>query len=530
MKIKLIFILFLFSTLSVLAQDVVKNLDGTVTFVTSNNVYVRFENTDDIKIGDKLQLNRKECLAVSEKSSTSVVCTVINDCVVNTGDAVTYTAVITEEVPSEKIEDNVDETIPAEVVQPKTTYTEKSQYEENMRGSISAASYNTFSNIREDRHRLQTRFSLDANHIDGGKFSIESNLVYRSVLSAPENYSGRTSIFNVYNLNTTYQATSDLSINVGRRINPKASTFGANDGLQVENYFGNFYVGGLVGFRPDFFDYGFNSDLFQYGGFAGIETNTSEFYSTTTIGAMEQTNTGATDRRYIFFQHASTIASNLNLFSSMELDIFSPDGGNSRLTNLYLSARYRFSKAANVMVSYDSRKQIIYYETFQSDIERLLDDDLARQGLRARINVRPAKIIWLGVSYSNRSQSDDQNKSDNINGYATLTKIPGVGGRLNLSYNMNTSRYLTSDIISARHSRDLVKDKLQGDFYFRNANYDYTNQESSYAQNFYGIGLSYRISRSWQLSFSGELSQFEEENNIRVYTQLTKRFYSKKKK
>jgi len=272
--------------------------------------------------------------------------------------------------------------------------------------------------------------------------------------------------------------------------------------------------------------------LLQYGGYAGIETNSASFYSQTTLGVMEQTNGSETDRRYIYFQHNSTIASNLNLFSTMELDIFGGEAGGSRLTNLYLSARYRFSRAVNAMISYDSRKQIIYYQTFLTQIEQFLDDDLARQGLRLRLNVRPSKLIWLGASYSSRFQSDSQNASDNIYGYATLTKIPSVGGRLNISYNTNSSNYLTSNIASIRYSRDVVKGDLNADVYFRNAKYDYENRDETFTQNYFGGGLNWNIARSWQFSINAELSTLDanDEKNYRFYTRLTKRFYSKKKR
>ncbi|RMA57281.1 hypothetical protein [Ulvibacter antarcticus] len=532
MKHYIICILTLFLGASdILAQDDRERLTGTVTFVTSNNVYVRFDTTEDIQIGATLQLNKVDCLLVSEKSSTSVVCTIINDCEVTKGQTVQYVAAASETIPKEIIEDNVDKSIPAEVIQPKEPYSVKeSIYKEKVNGRISAASYNNFSNLRENRHRFQSRFSLNADHLSDGKFSLETYIAYRNNYSVPENYKGRTSIFNVYNLNGTYDVTPSLWVSLGRKINRKASTFGANDGLMVEKHFGNFYVGAVGGFRPDFFDYGFNSDLLQYGGYVGIESKTASIYSSTTLGAMEQTNAGATDRRYVFFQHSSTIASDLNLFGSAEMDIFGNTGNETRLTNLYLSARYRFSRAANFSLSYDSRKRIVYYETFETEIERLLDEDLARQGIRARLNVRPTKIIWAGVSYSSRFQSDDQNKSDNIYGYATLTKIPALGGRLNVSYNANTSRYLKSNIISVRHSRDLLKNYVYADIYFRMADYDYITQDNQYTQNYYGVTLNYRISRSWQFNISGEMSQLDEENNFRFYTQLTKRFYTKKKK
>lgn len=518
-----------FCLASMLGQDEKQDvLKGSVTFVTATNVYAKFASTEKIEIGSVLQIHGANCLKVTEKSSSSVVCTILNDCVIKTGDEVGYTLPVIA-APKEVIEDNVDENIPAEVIQPLEVLPEKeSLYKEYIIGRVSVASYNIFSDTREDNQRFLGRFSLNANHLGDGKFSIESFLSYQNLMTVSDTYDGRTDIFNIYNLNVKYDITPTLWAAVGRKINPKASVFGANDGLQVEKYFGQFYVGGVAGFRPDIYDYGFNSDLLQYGGYVGVETNDKSFRSTTTLGAMEQTNNGATDRRYIFFQHSSSIGQNLGLFASSELDIFNPNASAStRLTNLYASLRYRFSRSANLMVSYDSRKRIIYYETFQSQIDQILDDDLARQGIRVRLNVRPVKKLWLGGSYSRRFESDQQNKSDNYYGYATFTDLPWIGGQINGSYNLNQNNYMSSTIISARYSRYFFKDVLFAEFYFRKADYDYDSQVTISTQNYYGTNLNFNFAKTWQFSLSGEFAQFEEENNIRIFAQLTKRFKSK---
>ncbi len=48
-----------------------------------------------------------------------------------------------------------------------------------------------------------------------------------------------------------------------------------------------------------------------------------------------------------------------------------------------------------------------------------------------------------------------------------------IGGRLSLSYNRNESNYLLSNIGSIRYSRDIVKNKLYADFYYRFVDYNY---------------------------------------------------------
>jgi hypothetical protein len=316
---------------------------------------------------------------------------------------------------------------------------------------------------------------------------------------------------------------------LGRKINPKMSSLGAIDGLQVEKYFGKNYVGGIAGFRPDIFDYSFNPDLFQYGAFYGRITDNKSFRSESTVGFIEQRNSGEIDRRYIYVQHSSTVGSKLNLFASTEVDIYNKvnDTVNNdiRLTNLYVSARYRFNRKVNAMVSYDSRKRILYYETFQSDIERLLDEDIARQGLRLRVNIRPIKYLTTGFGYSKRFQSDSENKSDNFNAYASYSKIPTIDGRVYLSYNINSSNYLKSNILSFRYSRYLIKNKLDADFSYRLANFDYFNSFTpTYDQHYFGLNLSLRINRKLYLSAYGELATANREDNYRIFTKLIKRF------
>ena len=200
---------------------------------------------------------------------------------------------------------------------------------------------------------------------------------------------------------------------------------------------------------------------------------------------------------------------------------------------MFASARYRFNRYFNATLSYDSRKRIIYYETFQTEIERLLDNDIARQGVRIRINGRPVQNVNAGFSYSKRFQNDDQNKSDNIYVYLGLSKIPGIGGNVSVNYNVNSSNYLQSNILSLRHSRTLIKNKLNADFYFRMANYIYLNSNSfnsTLNQNYYGANLSLNITRKLMLSVSGEYSTTDQENSYRIYTKLVKRFNSKRKK
>ena len=525
MKYLFIFLIaFTALTYNDFAQDNEPILKGQVTFITSQNIYVKFVNTESIGIGDTLNLSKTNtsCLLVKSKSSSSCVCQIIEGCEIQKGDEVLYTNTL-------KPEAEIVEFQPKQILEPEILDVEEEPiYKEKIRGRISASTYSTISSDRDDRHRIMSRLSINADHIKDSKFSFNSYLNYRHIMDQAESSSlQKNSLLRIYNLGVRYDATSSLSLTLGRNINPKISSIGAIDGLQVEKYFANKYAGAIVGFRPDIFDYGFNANLLQYGGYVGAITNMENFYSQTTIGAIEQRGNGDIDRRYTYLQHSSTIFEKLNIFSSLEMDIFSKVNyttkNNPRLTNLYVSARYRFSRKFNMMLSYDSRKRIIYYETFQTELDRLLDDDIARQGVRARINIRPYKNILAGASYSKRFQSDSENKSDNIYGYVTLSKVPNIGGRLSLTYNRNESNYLESNIGAVRYSRAFLNGRLNTDYYYRLVYYDYTSSIESLQQNYFGASASYNINRKLLFSISGELSTFNEENNIRIYSRIVQR-------
>ncbi|MBT8228702.1 MAG: hypothetical protein KJO50_00485 [Bacteroidia bacterium] len=509
-------------------------IGGHVSYVTSKNVYVKFESTSVINAGDTLILSResqlKSCLVVRQKSSSSCVCQRIGDCQVSKDDQVFFKWIKTKNPTSENEEPSVNLNIdPVESID--TIYPDYEQdknvpeFEQKIRGRISAASYSSLPEMQENRHRLMYRFSLNADHINNSRISFQSYINYRQYLNDGTQPSGRNNNFlRVYNLSLRYEANESTSLTLGRRINHKASSLGAIDGLQLEKFFGNFYTGLIAGFRPDIFEYDFNPDLFEYGAYLGLRSETSHVFSTTTAGLLEQRNQGFIDRRYIYFQHSSTINRKLSLFGSAELDLYNNINGDLRLTNLYTSARYRFSRRIELTLSYDSRKRILYYETFKTDIERLLDDDEARQGIRIRLGLRPIKFIYTGISFSNRFQSDQQNKSENINAYLSMVRLPLIKGSLSISFNQNKSNYLESRIYSIRHSRSIIKGKLTADFYFRNVNYAYLNSENGTSQNYFGAYLNLRLLKKLMFSILGELNTREEEKNYRVNTKLNFRF------
>jgi hypothetical protein len=522
--------LLLLSTRTV-AQEAVP---GEVTFITAQHIYVRFDRTEGIAVKDTLELVKggtvSPCLVVTSMSSTSCVCTIVSGCKFEKGDRVQTRGLHAIEPKEGTRRSGAARTRTVE----EDTLGARG---ERIRGRLSAATYSTIPSERESDHRVMYRFSMNANNIANSKFSAETYLNYRRLYPARmENHPQRTEFFNVYNLAVTYAPDSNTTITLGRKINNSASSIGAIDGLQVERRHGIFFAGAIVGFRPDIHTYGLNLDLLEYGGYVGTQLTTSNVNSRSTVGLLQQTNNGMVDRRYAYLQHSSTYKGNLNIFSSGELDLYGTVGSGVRLTNFFLSSRYRISRKVDVFASYDSRRRVVFYETFRNDVEVLLDDDDARQGARVRLNVRPTKKIGLGMAYSKRFQADGGNASDNIGGYVNFNMDPERVGRWAVQANRNTSSYVRSDVLSFRHSRTLVPKHVTMSVYYRLVDYLYANRSDGSpvsartSQRYYGADISVNFARSFSFMVLGELATLLDEQNYRLNMTLVKRFDSKKQR
>ncbi|GAB4421095.1 MAG: hypothetical protein OHK0039_35470 [Bacteroidia bacterium] len=501
---------------------------GQVTFVTSRNVYVGFAETGGIEAGDTLHLQPADvpCLLVTNKSSTSVVCVPLGDCVVVKGMQVAARpgrSVAPEPVP-EKPAPTIEET-PRE--EPPSAPTRPAEV---IRARVAASAYNTIGSERDDRHQVLGQVFLNADHIAHSGFSLEAHGTYRQIFPTDTaRFDPQTRFLRLYNLALRYQGGQGTRLSLGRRIDPRIASLGALDGLQVEQQWGQGHIGAIVGSRPDIRTHALNPDLLAYGAYVGWQHRGKDSRSETTLGIIEQRNRRALDRRYAYFQHNSSLSRQLLLFASGEVDLYQRidgvAGGDLRLSNLYTSITYRPDRRLSLMLSYDSRKQILYYETLQTEIERLLEDDLARQGVRLRLNLRPLRGLQVGASYSKRFQSDTQNRSDNVHGYVSATRLPWIGGRLSATYNRNASNYLITDAGALRHSRELLSGKAEAELYCRLVRYRFGEGTTNRLQHYAGTQVQFRFSRTCSLGVSGEFSTFNGERNYRLYTRLVKRFH-----
>jgi hypothetical protein len=254
-------------------QTSIENLSGKVSFVSSQNIYVKFKSTSGISVGDTLYIPSNEnlvpVLIVKNLSSTSCVCTTITSESLPPDHLIIARAKVSAARPSEKPGENLAVVAPVSVVSDTTvkSISVKSERKQKISGSISVNSYSDFSNtIADNSQRFRYSFSMNANNIADSKFSAESYISFRHKLGDwAEVQSNVFNALKIYNLAVKYDPNKTTQVILGRKINPKISSIGSIDGLQFEKTLGKFALGAVAGSRPDYSTYGFNFNLFQFG-------------------------------------------------------------------------------------------------------------------------------------------------------------------------------------------------------------------------------------------------------------------------
>ena len=440
---------------------------GKVNYQTAENVYVNFESTEGIEKNDTLFIQQRQKLKpvikVNYISSKSVAGGMIGNVKLTTGDLVIALIKIKSDVEKSPAGNSVVlipeqeeelQQLPSEVSDIKTTI------KPVVKGRVTMQSYSNFSNSvnRFDYQRWRYTFRLNAKNIGSSGLSYTQyiNFAYRSdewnsVTSNP----GRA--IRVYDLALNYDFSESTNLWFGRHINRKVSSLSAVDGLQFETRVSSFTTGVILGSRPNFSDMGFNTKLFEYGVYVNRFDSVGQRGMESSLGYFEQTNNSNTDRRFLYFQHINSAIKNVRIFLSSEVDLYKNIPGKSKndfsLTSLFVSTNIRPTNYLTLYMSYDARKNVIYYETFKNFIDSVFENE-TRQGFNSRITIKPINNLYLGINYGYRYRKGDPKPSNNYGGYITYSRIPFIESGITFSYSDLSSTYIKGAIIGARMYKD----------------------------------------------------------------------------
>lgn len=540
MRIFSLLILLLLS-IAVYGQENDQQLEGKISFKNSKNVYVRFESTSSITTGDTLYIeisgDLRPLLLVKQLSSISCVTTPLTKDHLEVNQKVIFKKRLTKsdiEILNPKI--TVDEPRRLTVEETINHHSNIDHEQEEtgrpskLRGRLSLGSYTNFSDSPTSTlQRMRYTFSLDATNINHSRFSLESYVMFRHTAHEwSEVQDNLASALKVYNLALHFEPDENSELIFGRKVNRNVSNVGAMDGLQASLTLGSITLGTMVGTRPDPFDYSVNLKMLQYGGYVSFQQrNEHGGQHQTSIAILEQKYLSRTDRRFVYFQHTNSLVNKLNLFTSVEMDLFKleNDEANSTMspTSIFVSLNYRPSPKLSLATSYDARKNVIYYETYKNFIDQLIEQE-TRQGARFRVNYRPFRFVTFGSSVGYRFQKDQANTSKNLYSFLSFTRIPWVKMSATISNTLLESNYLKGNIYGIRLSRDLLDGKLFTDLNFRRVNYEYGQSGTRLKQNIASVNLTGRITKKLSISVNYEASVEKHRTLNRIYSNIIQRF------
>lgn len=544
------FVLFslIFSGGYLYGQEKAIGEEGTISYISNGNYYLRFESTKEIQVGDTIYVkkagtnaspfsakNFEPMFVVQSKSSTSALCLALKPNSLSLKDKVYTFSTSKKEIKNteetkEILPDTVETTEaekPIDVAE-KDSLTEK-EYDrkEKISGRIVVSNDAIFSSQNSSQSRLGGRLSFGVAHISNSRFSFQSYIAYqqffrsRNLKNAPSNFIG------IYQLSLQYETDRHLIWTLGRAINNKLSSIGAIDGLQVEKQTKNFYFGAASGFRPNLQNFLFDSKLFQSGAYIGYKKSAELYQLQTTLGFMDQRNQWKTDRRYLALQHTITLRSNFMIFSSAEMDIFQRRSNGEELnqlnfTSLYVSMNYRFNRKLSAFVAYDNRRNIIFYQSYFDILDDLMENQFSRQVLRARMNYKISKSFSVSAAANVRL---DQNQSFYNNYQASINwhSVPKIGGTLSYRFNFNDAKYMRNTIHAIRYQKSLTKWDGSFGIYYRLLKYNYAQLSTRNPfQHFAGMELTKNFKKNMSIAGNVEFYNQKFHNTYRFNVRLTK--------
>lgn len=510
-KIKYIILLSVFVSGIKTAQTKEKiQKEGKISFVTSQNIYVRFDNTEGIKREDTLFAasggRLQPAMVVKYISTTSCSGEAVKNQSFTAGQSL-IAFVESSFKPPEVVVNKEFKGVQADLNQtanPGNKIPVKSSgriiEQKRTQGRFSVSSYSNFSNTPgiTDIQRWRYSLSVKSDSIMNSPVSFSGyvNMAYRT-----DHWSGVTnnlgSALRFYEFALQYDLSKSSRFFIGRKINPKTSSLGAVDGLQMEIDLNKFVIGAVAGSRPSFTDYGLDAKLFQYGGYVYRSDSIFSVAMQNTIGIFQQTNNFKTDRRFLYWQHSNSLTQNLGFFISSEFDLYKRQKGIDKnifdMTSMFVMGTYTPASWLSLNATYDARKNVVYYETFKNIADSILESSL-RQGLGFRANVRPFNFVWISALYNYRFAASDPKPSRNYGGSFSYTQIPLINSSFYFNYNKIETAYLTGNYFSANMNKDIFNGDINIGIGYRKVDYNFYSGLNTLKQNIAAFEITWRIS------------------------------------
>jgi len=509
---KLIKILIIFGFLFA-QSELNKQVEGTVTYITVENVYCDLGSENGLYIGDTLHVFRSNSeigllIVQSTGRKSSVASPLVPVGVLQLGDRVRYTVKPQKDIDESKQEITAKE----KTVSPK----QKKKRLLDQGGSISI------------------RGNLNRYNGESENLRLLGNVNYRLEIALPiktqiwiyghNNFTEKEP--RLYQLRMTLgDRNSRFYGQLGRLFVSELAGIGAVDGTMVS--YGkskNKRVGILAGFQPNYLKTEFSTDFKKMGIFSTNKWGKSKRIFKINAALVGQYASDKVDREFIYFRFLWRSGSNIELSWYETVDIYRDSTLYDRSTveplSSQISFRYKLGKIFLFNSRLSSRKQILYRQSGAILPDSLFIDEL-RTGWYNSIQVRTDDWGTLRFSTNLRTQS-------NTNDLSRMIVLGYTAPRLSKGVYVNvTTSYIKNLIVTGFRNRvsttKIFKNKgsvfIDYDLYI----YGFGNQLVDYSRQTLSFGISYRIMKKISTNLSVDLSKDGEFSSVYIYSGLSLR-------
>ncbi len=518
---KKVFAFLLLINLILPAQEKQK-LIGIVTFKSSQYVYLKFNSTEKINSEDTLYNDKNLPVGlVKFKSSSSVAAKPIIN--LEIGDTVfAFITSIDKNAEEKSLSDSIPIISKDSVVKINAVISENYKKYYNLRMSIQ--SYGDLNNFNST-NRLRYSFTYSSEKFFWDNLNFNSYFIITTNKNLSSSNNDLKNLLKIYELSFDYTFNENHNIKFGRSLNQNIFSIGSIDGIQYSYKLNQNQFGIFVGSRPDYFTYWFNGELAQGGVFI---SRVDSFWSKAvenTIAFIEQTNQFKTDRRFIYFQHQNDLFPFSYFFFSSEFDFFLVNKGNVskkvNLTSLNALLSFRPFRQLNLSISYDTRKNVYYIESFKNSIDTLFENAL-RQGFRISAFIRPINLFFINLQFGTRETRQDQKASNNYGATIGFNYLPIIYSSLSFGFNKIQNSFITGTNYSSYFSKNLFDD-LMINLNFRLYEFRQNSTKRLFIDRFLEFGAYANIFRNLSFSITFEQKLNSDKSKF-LMLDLTNRF------
>ena len=367
---------------------------------------------------------------------------------------------------------------------------------------------------------------LAGTNLGGGPMGLEVDIrSYRSYrVSGP--LSEELASNRVYRANASWTGRDvPMRVIVGRMYSPTLSTVSLFDGVLAEYSSPRWSFGGLAGTQPDPVDYGFSSDIRQYGGYAtfrGVPGRRERWG--VTMGLVGSYQEGEINREFLYLQGYYDTP-RFSAYLAQELDFNrgwkrEEESSSVSATSVFGNVRYRVTQEFTLSGGIDSRRNVLLYRDYVDPVIEF--DDAFRQGYWAAAE---AALPWLTVGANARfarggSAGDGESYSLLLRSSRLGVAWLDVAGRATY-YNSDRSKGELYSLALGATVTPAIHVLFDGGLRQE------TGLLSTVAEtqlSWYGVNLDIAFARHWLYLLSFEQTTGGIENNRQLFTSFSYRF------